>query len=111
MLMIEITDRAAAEIKSLLKAEGSEYTLRIYIIGEPAGEPEYGLAFSTATNAEVTILENNGVKLVIANDVLDTITDGSIDFIVDENGKNFIIQSSSSNNSECAECDICEDCD
>ena len=108
--MIEITDRAAAEIKSLLKEEEPGYTMRVYITGEPEGEPQYGLAFSANTNPEDTILENNGVKLVIAEDVLNTIREGSIDFVNDKDGKNFIIQSSSGV-SECAECDVCDNCE
>jgi iron-sulfur cluster assembly accessory protein len=108
--MIEITDRAAAEVKSLLREEEPGYMMRIYIVNKPTGEPKYGLAFATSTNADDTILENNGIKLVIAKDVLDTIKEGSVDFVSDNNGKNFIIQSSSSS-SECTECDVCDNCD
>ena len=104
--MIEITDRAAAELKALINPEGkSQPAIRIHIIGSGA-DAQYGLALADDINDYDVTMENNGIKIVMAGDVAAGFSDGSIDFVVDETGKNFIIQ-----NAESGTCDNCEECD
>ena len=104
--MIEITDRAAAELKALLGSEGgSQPAIRIYITGSSA-DAQYGLAAADDINDYDVIMENNGIKIVMDKDVAAGFSDGSIDFVADETGKNFIIQ-----NAESGTCDNCEECD
>jgi iron-sulfur cluster insertion protein len=103
--MIEITNRAAAELKSLLSTEGiSEPAIRIYVTGSSA-DAQYGLALADDINDNDVIMENNGIKIVMDKNVADGFANGSIDFVVDRTGKNFIIQ-----NAESGTCDNCEEC-
>jgi iron-sulfur cluster insertion protein len=103
--MIEITNKAAAELKSLLDKEGIEQpAIRIYITGS-AADAHYGLALADDINDFDVIMENNGIKIVMSPDVADAFPDGSIDFVVDKTGKNFVIQ-----NAESGSCDNCEEC-
>lgn len=101
--MIEITDRAAAELKTLLKNE-SQPAIRIYITGSST-DAQYGLAVADDINDFDVTVENNGIKIVMDKDVAAGFSDGSIDFVADESGKNFIIQ-----NAESGTCDNCEEC-
>lgn len=101
--MIEITDRAAAELKTLLKNE-SQPAIRIYITGSSI-DAQYGLAVADDINDFDVTVENNGIKIVMDKDVAAGFSDGSIDFVADESGKNFIIQ-----NAESGTCDNCEEC-
>jgi iron-sulfur cluster insertion protein len=101
--MIEITDRAAAELKTLLKNE-SQPAIRIYITGTSA-DAQYGLAVADDIGDYDVSTENNGIKIVMDKDVAAGFSDGSIDFVADETGKNFIIQ-----NAESGTCDNCEEC-
>jgi iron-sulfur cluster assembly accessory protein len=104
--MIEITNRAAKEIKALLGAEGeSQPAIRIYITGSSA-DALYGLADADDISDNDVTMENNGIKIVMDKDVAANFSDGSIDFVTDEMGKNFIIQ-----NAESGTCDNCEECD
>jgi iron-sulfur cluster assembly accessory protein len=103
--MIEITNRAAAELKSLLGTEGkSQPAVRIYMTGSSA-DAQYGLAVADDINDYDVTTENNGIKIVMDKDVAAGFSDGSIDFVVDETGKNFVIQ-----NAESGTCDNCEEC-
>ena len=104
--MIEITDRAAVELKALLSPEEkSQPAIRIYITGSIA-DAQYGLAVADDINDYDVIMENNGIKIVMDKDVAAGFSDGSIDFVADKTGKNFIIQ-----NAESGTCDNCEECD
>jgi len=102
--MIEITDKAAAELKTLLKNE-SQPAIRIYITGSNA-DAQYGLAVADDINDYDVTMENNGIKIVMDKDVAAGFSDGSIDFVADKTGKNFVIQ-----NAESGTCDNCEECD
>jgi Fe-S cluster assembly iron-binding protein IscA len=107
--MIVVTDRAAAELKVLLgNADISGMPIRIYITGSIA-DAQYGLALADDITDYDVEMENNGIKLVMDKDVAAGFTDGSIDFVYDANGKNFIIQNAESGTcSNCDECDVCD---
>jgi len=107
--LIVVTDRAAAELKVLLgNADISGTPLRIYITGSIA-DAQYGLALADDITDYDVEMENNGIKLVMDKDVAAGFTDGSIDFVSDANGKNFIIQNAEFGTcSNCDECDVCD---
>ena len=107
--MIEITDRAATELKSLFDKEGiAQPAIRIYIAGSGA-DVQYGLALADDINENDAIMENNGIKIVMSSYVEAGFSDGSIDFIASSTGKNFIIQNANSGTcNNCEECDICD---
>jgi iron-sulfur cluster insertion protein len=107
--MIEITNRAAAELKSLLGAEGvTQPAIRIYIASSGA-DVQYGLALADDITEFDEIMENNGIKIVMSSVVAAGFSDGSIDFIADRTGKNFIIQNANSGTCDnCEECNICD---
>jgi len=51
-------------------------------------------------------MESNGIKLVMNKDIENTFSEGSIDFIEDENGKGFLIRNPSAG----AGCGTCGGC-
>jgi len=107
--MIEITNRAVEELKSLFDKEGiAQPAIRIYIT-ESSADVHYGLALADDINDYDVIMENNGIKIVMSPKVAAGFSDGSIDFIADRTGKNFIIQNANSGNCDnCEECNICD---
>jgi iron-sulfur cluster insertion protein len=107
--IIEITNKAAAELKSLLDIEGiAQPAIRIYITGSSA-DVKYGLAVADNINEYDVITESNDIKIVMSPDVAAGFSDGSIDFVVDRTGKNFIIQNADSGTCDnCEECNICD---
>ncbi|MGE5457542.1 MAG: HesB/IscA family protein [Methanococcaceae archaeon] len=107
--MIEITDRAATELKLLFENEEIEQpAIRIYTT-ESTADVHYGLALADDINEFDVITENNGIKIVMAPKVAAGFPDGSIDFRADSAGKTFIIQNALTGNCDnCEECYICE---
>ena len=107
--MIEVTDRAAAELKVLLgNNDISGMPFRIYITGSTA-DAQYGLKLADEVTDYDIEMENNGINLVMDKDVAAGFKDGSIDFVSDANGNNFIIQNAESGTcSNCDECDVCD---
>jgi iron-sulfur cluster insertion protein len=102
--MIEVTNKAATEFKSIIETEGNEPpAIRIFITGS-SEDAQYGLALADDITDDDVITENNGIKIVMDPDVAAGFSDGSIDFIADS--KTFVIQ-----NAESGTCDNCEECD
>jgi iron-sulfur cluster assembly accessory protein len=91
--MIEVTDKAASELKTLLEQEGKpDIALRIFVAGVACSGIQYGLALDDEVKEDDVTMESNGIKLVMAKDIERTFSNGSIDFIEDENGKGFLIR-------------------
>jgi len=107
--MIEITDRAARELKSLFDTAGiAQPAIRIYI-AESGADIKYGLALADDISDFDVIMESNGIKIVMSPNVADGFSDGSIDFKSDSKGKTFIIQNANSDIfSYCEEYSICD---
>ena len=107
--MIEITDRAAEELKFLFETEGiKQPAIRIYITGSST-DVQYGLAVADDISEFDEIIENNGIKVVMSPNVAAGFSDGSIDFVVDGTSKNFIIQNANTGTcNNCEECNICD---
>src|SRR5665647_1595539 len=98
--MIEVTDKAASELKILIEQEGKpELALRIFVAGVACSGIQYGLAFDDEVKEEDVTMESNGIKLVMAKDIEKSFSEGSIDFIEDENG-NLKKQTKSKNKGE-----------
>ncbi|MDD3247615.1 MAG: iron-sulfur cluster assembly accessory protein [Methanosarcina sp.] len=91
--MIEVTEKAAVELKTLLEQEGKpELALRIFVAGVACSGVQYGLALDEEVKEDDVTIESNGIKLVMAKDIEKSFTDGSIDYVEDENGKGFLIR-------------------
>ena len=91
--MIEVTEKAAAELKALLEQEGKpDLALRIFVAGVACSGVQYGLALDEEVKEDDVTMESNGIKLVMAKDIERNFSEGSIDYIEDENGKGFLIR-------------------
>ena len=91
--MIEVTDRAASELKALLDQENKpDLALRIFVAGVACSGLQYGLALDEEVKEDDVTMESNGIKLVMSKDIQKNFYEGSIDFVEDENGKGFLIR-------------------
>jgi iron-sulfur cluster insertion protein len=105
--MIEVTQKAASELKILLEQEDKPgLALRIFVAGVACSGIQYGLAFDDEVKDDDVTMESNGIKLVMNKDIENTFSEGSIDFIEDENGKGFLIRNPSAG----AGCGTCGGC-
>ncbi|MDD3041686.1 MAG: iron-sulfur cluster assembly accessory protein [Methanosarcinaceae archaeon] len=103
--MIEVTDKAAAELKAILETDEKDVALRIYVAGVACSGIQYGLALDEEEKEDDIKIESNGIKLVMTKDVEEGLAEGKIDFIEDENGKGFLIRTP--NVGGCGTCGSC----
>ncbi len=90
--MIEITDTAAAELRSLLQKEKkTDHGLRIFAAGMGCSGIQYGLTLEKTPKNGEEVSESNGIKIFYDKDIQDDIDEFKIDFIDNEYGKGFII--------------------
>jgi iron-sulfur cluster insertion protein len=104
--MIEVTDKAAAELKTLLEQEEKpNLALRIFVAGVACSGIQYGLALDEDIGEDDVTIESNGIKLVMTKDIEKNFFEGSIDYVEDENGKGFLIR-----NPNAGGCGTCGGC-
>ena len=90
--MIEITDTAATELKSLLQKEKkTDHGLRIFAAGMGCSGIQYGLTLEKTPKNGEEVSESNGIKIFYDKDIQEDIDEFKIDFIDNEYGKGFII--------------------
>ncbi|MBS1211558.1 MAG: iron-sulfur cluster assembly accessory protein, partial [Proteobacteria bacterium] len=60
------TDSAASKVKQLIDEEGNvDLKLRVFVTGGGCSGFQYGFTFDEVTNEDDTVLEKNGVTLLI----------------------------------------------
>lgn len=60
------TDSAADKVKALIVEEGNDdLKLRVFVTGGGCSGLQYGFTFDEISNEDDTIMEKNGVKLLI----------------------------------------------
>ncbi|MBP2030552.1 iron-sulfur cluster assembly accessory protein [Methanohalophilus levihalophilus] len=90
--MVEITDIAAQELKSLMESEDKkDHALRIFVAGLGCSGVQYGMALDNETKEDDVTITDKDVKIVMAPDVQEELDEAKIDFIETPDGKGFII--------------------
>ncbi|MGP8337339.1 MAG: HesB/IscA family protein [Methanosarcinaceae archaeon] len=90
--MVEITETAAYELKSLLESEEKQdYSLRIFIAGMGCSGIQYGLTLDNESKEDDVKVSSNDVNIVMGKDVSDALIEAKVDYINTEYGKGFII--------------------
>ncbi|MFQ6072430.1 MAG: HesB/IscA family protein [Methanosarcinales archaeon] len=90
--MIELTETAAKELKSLLEQENkTDYGLRVYIAGFACSGIQYGLTLDKNKNDDDVVYESNGIKMYVSSDLEQSLDGAEIDYIDNEWGKGFVI--------------------
>ncbi|MBL8479073.1 MAG: iron-sulfur cluster insertion protein ErpA, partial [Sterolibacteriaceae bacterium] len=63
---LNFTDSAASKVKELIAEEGNpELKLRVFVTGGGCSGFQYGFTFDEVTNEDDTVMEKNGVSLLI----------------------------------------------
>ena len=96
--MVEVTDKAAAELKSLLEEQDKqESALRIFIAGMSCCGVQYGMSLEDDISEDNdVVVEDNGLKIVMNKDDVDGLSNAKIDYVDGPSGKGFIIENTSS---------------
>ncbi len=90
---IEMTDAAAAKIKALItEEENPELKLRVYITGGGCSGFQYGFTFDEKINETDTVIEKNGVIMLVDGMSLQYLVGGVVDYTDGLEGSRFTVQ-------------------
>jgi iron-sulfur cluster insertion protein len=87
------TDSAANKVKSLLDEEGNHaLKLRVFVSGGGCSGFQYGFTFDEAVNDDDTVLDKNGVQLLIDAMSYQYLAGAEIDYSEGLEGAQFVIR-------------------
>jgi iron-sulfur cluster insertion protein len=87
------TDSAADKVAKLIDEEGNpELKLRVFVTGGGCSGFQYGFTFDETVNDDDSMLEKNGVKLLIDSMSYQYLVGAEIDYKEDLEGAQFVIK-------------------
>lgn len=87
------TDSAADKVKALIVEEGNDdLKLRVFVTGGGCSGLQYGFTFDEITNEDDTIMQKNGVSLLIDPMSYQYLTGAEIDYSEGLEGAQFVIK-------------------
>ena len=90
---VVFTDAAVSKVSELISEEGNtELKLRIYITGGGCSGFQYGFTFDESVNEGDTVVEKDGVSLLIDAMSYQYLVGAEIDFKDDLEGAHFVIR-------------------
>lgn len=89
---ITITSKAAEKVADFMKQEGNTALyLRVYVTGGGCSGLSYGMGFEEKVDEDDTVLEQNGVKLLVDSYSQTYLKGASIDYVESLMGSGFKI--------------------
>ena len=86
------TDNAANKVKQLIEEEGnSELKLRVFVSGGGCSGFQYGFTFDEVANEDDTVMNKNGVQLLIDPMSFQYLVGAEIDYTEGLEGSQFVI--------------------
>ena len=87
------TDNAAAKVKSLIEEEGiPDLKLRVFVTGGGCSGFQYGFTFDEKVNEDDTVVDKNGVTLLIDSMSFQYLVGAEIDYQEGLQGSQFVIK-------------------
>ncbi|MBN3789271.1 iron-sulfur cluster insertion protein ErpA [Paraburkholderia sp. Se-20369] len=87
------TDAAAEKVKQLIDEEGNpDLKLRVFVQGGGCSGFQYGFTFDEEVNEDDTVMNKNGVQLLIDSMSYQYLVGAEIDYKDDLNGAQFVIK-------------------
>ena len=87
------TDSAAGKVKQLIEEEGNnDLKLRVFVSGGGCSGFKYGFTFDELVNEDDTVMEKNGVKLLIDSMSFQYLAGAEIDYQEGPEGAQFVIK-------------------
>jgi iron-sulfur cluster insertion protein len=87
------TDNAVAKVRTLIEEEGNvELKLRVFVTGGGCSGLQYGFTFDEVANEDDTIMEKDGVKLLIDPMSYQYLVGAEIDYSEGLEGAQFVIK-------------------
>ena len=87
------SDSAAAKVKSLIEEEGNnDLKLRVFVTGGGCSGLQYGFTFDEVANDDDTVMQKNGVSLLIDPMSYQYLIGAEIDYTEGLEGAQFVIK-------------------
>ena len=91
--VVAVTDSAVAKARELIDEEAnSELKLRVYVTGGGCSGFQYGFAFEEMVAEDDTIIEKNGVKVVVDAMSYPYLAGAQLDYEEGLQGSRFVVQ-------------------
>jgi iron-sulfur cluster insertion protein len=90
---IIFSDSAATKVHELIEEEGNDQLkLRVYVSGGGCSGFQYGFTFDEEVNDDDTIVEKNGVTVLVDSTSIGYLAGAEIDYKDDLSGAQFVIR-------------------
>ena len=87
------TESAAGKVKALIEEEGNpDLKLRVFVTGGGCSGFQYGFTFDEVTNEDDTVMEKNGVTLLVDPMSFQYLSGAEIDYQEGLEGAQFVIK-------------------
>ena len=87
------TENAASKVRELIEEEGTpDLKLRVFVSGGGCSGFQYGFTFDEVTNEDDTVMEKNGVSLLIDPMSYQYLVGAEIDYSEGLEGSQFVIK-------------------
>ncbi len=91
--LIKFTDSAATKVSALIADEGNDdLKLRVYITGGGCSGFQYGFTFDETVNEDDTVIEKNGVGVLVDAMSIQYLNGAEIDYTEGLSGSQFVIR-------------------
>ena len=90
--LFTVTAKAAEMVRNIAKNEGKEgAALRVTVMPGGCAGYTYGLDFDDAAQGDDLVIEQNGVKLLINEDIAPLVQGATLDFVESLQGAGFVL--------------------
>jgi len=90
---VELTESAAAKVSRLIAEQGDgELMLRVYIQGGGCSGFQYGFQFEETMSEDDTVVERDGVKMLIDPMSCQYLMGAEVDYLEDLMGSRFVVR-------------------
>ncbi len=90
---LQFTDNAASKVKQGIEEEGnSNLNLRVFVSGGGCSGFQYGFTFDELVNEDYTVMEKNGVRLLVDPMSFQYLIGAEIDYQENLQGAQFVIK-------------------
>ncbi len=90
---VSLSPSAAEVVRDLLRQRNLDdsYGLRIYISGQGCSGFQYGMGLENKPGGTDTVIESEGLKVIVDEGSIQFMGGAKIDYIDDERGKGFLV--------------------
>lgn len=82
--LVSVTPKAAARARELLASKGMpDGSLRVFVVGGGCSGYQYGMALAAEAEADDTVIEAEGVRILIDADSAGLIQGAEVDYVED----------------------------